>query len=155
MFVSVEKNDLAKSELGEIQFKDDAMKAGSLPDIDEFDGYDLKDEKALRQCAKKLHQNLGNKVWKDLRHHLLKAEIPRKLYNGMRGFCNEDEKINFRQARPLSRPARFPMIDAPFELLQLDFMEFEEQKILHIQDCFSRFSVLKYMGKKTKKGKSK
>ena len=63
-------------------------------------------------------------------------------------FCDEDEKINTRAERPRSRPARLPMAQTAFEIMNIDFFEFDKHVILHMQDVFTRFSILKYMGEK-------
>ena len=59
--------------------------------------------------------------------------------------------------RPLNRPAKFPIAKEQFEVLQIDFFEFVGEEFLHMQDAFTRFSVLRHTGttKEKKKMESK
>ena len=87
-------------------------------------------------------------VVRAFRKYLILAQVHTKLFTAVRDFCEEDEKINTRAERPMSRPARLPMAQTAFEIMNIDFFEFDKHVILHMQDVFTRFSILKYMGGK-------
>ena len=135
--------------------REDLQTERLLPESNEFMGYDLSDAKQLHQCIHRIHHNTGSKSWLDLRKHLLMSNVPKLVYQGLRVHCKDCDRIQLRARRPLSRPARFPMATAPFEITMMDFFEYvidgdrkQTHVILHTEDVFARFSVLRYCGKK-------
>ena len=82
--------------------------------------------------------------------NLIVSGAPKLFYEGMRDHVEKCDRIAINGRRPLSRPAKFPITTVPFELLYLDYFEFNGGIFLHMQDAFTRYSVLKHAGKKDK-----
>ena len=96
----------------------------NLPDLDKWHKYDLTNEKELANLVAKMHHNTGCFTWNQFAKQLATAGVPRKVYNAAREHCVKCDKTRFAGSRPLSRPAAFPMANAPNEVLMLDFFHF-------------------------------
>ena len=78
--------------------------------------------------------------------HLGWMGAPKLFYEGMKKHIKGCARMKINGARPLARPAKFPMASAPFGILLLEFVEWKKRNFLHMQDAFTRFSVIKYFG---------
>ena len=116
-----------------------------LPQEDKWMGHDLTDEKKLESLAAKIHHNLGNYDWKTMSVHLRDAKVPQKMFDAIKKHIANCERRRTCGARPLSRPAAFPMATAPFEIVKMDFVHWRGNRIIHMIDAFSRYSVLKFL----------
>ena len=155
------ENDYEKAVLSQIMkfspedFKNwekvqDRKTKSQLPDNKIFMGVDLREKHLCEQLAAKLHHAIGSPVWEDMSKNLIVSGVPKLFYEGMRDHVEKCDRIAVNGRRPLSRPAKFPITTVPFELLYLDYFEFNGEVFLHMQDAFARYSVLKHVGKEDK-----
>ena len=83
--------------------------------------------------------------------YLIAAKIPKKLYYAVKEHCERCDPTKITGNKPLARPAALPMSNAPHEVLQIDFVWYEGDELIHVIDTFTKFSVL---GELELKGKS-
>ena len=65
--------------------------------------------------------------------------------------ADNDKKGDFKQERMFGRVAKIPIANTFIELVEMDFADYGiHAAFLHIQDTFSSFSVVIFMGTKKK-----
>ena len=105
-------------------------------------GVELDDGKMVEQLAAKIHRGVGAPHWQDFSKNLRELRAPKKFHKAMRDHVSHCDRKAIAGRRPLNRPAKFPIAKEAFEVLQIDFFEFIGEEFLHMQDAFTRFSVL-------------
>ena len=99
------------------------FKEKKLTDEKEFTGCALTDTAEVEKLVAKLHRNLGSYQRGTKGKQLRWTGAPKLLYKATRGHVEKCERMKINGARPLSRPAKFPMASAPFEVLISAFVE--------------------------------
>ena len=97
-----------------------ANQGTKLTEDKEYMGCDLTDQGELERLVSKLRHNLGNYHWETMGKHLRRMGVPKLFYEGVKKHISTCDRMQINGARPLSRPAKFPMASAPFEILVLD-----------------------------------
>ena len=63
-----------------------------LPDYDDFQGYDLGVGGILSQIAHNIYANSHKPSWQTLKHHLLVAKIPKKIFKDPKAVAGRDKR---------------------------------------------------------------
>ena len=111
----------------------------NLNDETKYMDCDLTDAGELEKLVSKIHHNLGSYHWETMGKHLRWMGVPKLFYEGMKKHIQGCARMKINGARPLARPAKFPMASAPFEILLLDFGRVEETQFFTHAGCIRAF----------------
>ena len=79
------------------------------------------------------------------------VEIPKRLFEKIKEMADSDKKDDFKQERMVGRVAKMPISNTFSELVEMDFVDYgRHATFLRIQDTFSRFPVIIFLGTKKK-----
>ena len=104
--------------------------------------------------ALEIYANFHKPPCQTLKDHLFAVKIPKKLFKKIKELAGSDKKGDFKQERMFGRVEEIPIANTFNELVAMDFVDYGDQAtFLHIQDTFSRFPVITFIGTRERKGK--
>ena len=78
--------------LGEFKIREDVKMRIRLPGYGDFRGFDFRGEADLSEIPKRVYEGFAKPPWPSLKHHILIAHIPKKLFKALSELRMQDNK---------------------------------------------------------------
>ena len=122
-----------------------------LPDRGNFQRFDLSIDMELAVIPKKIFTGLGKPSWLKHKHHHSNARIRKKLFKAIRENPTNDKNDESNQERLFRIVDGITYSMTSDELVGMDFADYgDPETLLHLRDTFSRYSMVTFIGTKTK-----